>query len=502
MRNEMRQLFEKKFHERLKKLHWEIVPEPKAGFCYFIGSKSSSPSFLPDTSSVMGSKKRIKSEKAKQLICDCYFIEPQVSQKTINTLREIVGQIVIDADSAGISEINIYWDINSEVFSSIPLETLLVTFAETLELASYSFKTQLADSEFSVSLMFPPAVLDGIQNESIDRTLDEGCRRGQSINFARFLGDLPGNALTPDALAVIIEERLAHFGVVTTLGERELNNQGFGGLTGVGQGSKNRPRLVVFESGDSSCEKCVVIIGKGITFDTGGYSIKGKQHHNEMKFDMCGAANAVAALEILQPRLTNTRLIGIFPLAENTIGPDAQRPGDVLKTHSGKTVEVYNTDAEGRLILADALSYAAQFQPTTIIDIATLTGGTTSIAGNMAGIVCTNSDETLALIKSASRHAGEHFIHLEILDEALKDLKSDVADLTNMHNKWSSGAATMYAASFLKEFVPEQTLWIHLDIANVAWSGRSCSYLRGQGATGFGTRSIVGIVSTLCAAAH
>ncbi|MEY2989075.1 MAG: hypothetical protein RJB13_2596 [Pseudomonadota bacterium] len=498
----MRQLFEKKFKERLKKLHWEITTEPKSSFCYFIGSKSSRLEFLPNLDAVMGLKKRVEVKTTKPALCDCYFVDVENSQKTINSLRNIIGQIVLDADAAGLSDIEVYWDVNAEVFSSIPFETLLVTFSETLELACYSFQNQKSSPDLSVSLMFPPTLLEGIGNEKIDRYLDEGCRRGQSINFARFMGDLPGNALTPDALAVMIEDRLAHFGVVTTLGERELVNQGFGGVTGVGQGSKNRPRLVVFESGDPSCEKCVVIIGKGITFDTGGYSIKGKQHHNEMKYDMCGAANAVAALEILQPKLPNTRLVGIFPLAENAIGPDAQRPGDVLTTHSGKTVEVYNTDAEGRLILADALSYAAQFHPNTIIDIATLTGGTTSIAGNMAGIVCTNSDDTLPLIKAASRHAGEHFVHLEILDEAVKDLKSDVADLTNMHNKWSSGAATMYSASFLKEFVPQQSLWIHLDIANVAWSGRSCSYLRGQGATGFGTRSIVGIVSTLCAVAH
>lgn len=498
----MRQLFEKKFHERLKKLHWEITPEPKSGFCYFIGSKSSKPDFLPELKPVMGLKGRVVAKKDVFLACDCYLLESQATQKTINSLRDVVGQILSDADAAGVSEVGIYWDINSDAFNPVPLETLLTTFAETLELASYSFRAPPSGGDLTVTLMFPKTLLEGMENDQIDKLLDEGCRRGQSINFARFMGDLPGNALTPDTLAILIEERLAHYGVVTTIGERELQNQGFGGLTGVGQGSKNRPRLVVFESGSSDCEQCVVVIGKGITFDTGGYSIKGKQHHNEMKYDMCGAANAVAALEILQPKFPHTRLIGIFPLAENVIGPEAQRPGDVLRTYGGKTVEVYNTDAEGRLILADALSYAAQFNPDAIIDIATLTGGTTAIAGNMAGIVCTNSDDKLPLIKSASQHAGERFVHLEILDEAAKDLKSDVADLTNMHNKWSSGAATMYAASFLREFVPDQSLWIHLDIANVAWSGRSCSYLRGQGATGYGARSIVGIVTALCSETH
>jgi leucyl aminopeptidase len=498
----MRQLFEKNFHERLQKLNWELSAEPRTGFCYFIGSKSSKVSFLPELNTVMGRKTRLDSTNGKALVCDCFTIGAQAPHKTLAALRDVIGQILSDADAAGLTEICIYWDLNADAFSAIPLEALLTGFSETLELACYAFKAKPASPEITVTLMLPQSLQEGVQSDVIDGHLDEGCRRGQAINYARFLGDLPGNALTPDTFARIIEERLANYGGVTTIGERELQNHGFGGLTGVGQGSKNRPRLVVFESGPSDCDTCVVIIGKGITFDTGGYSIKGKQHHNEMKFDMCGAANAMAALEILQPKLGNTRLVGIFPLAENSIGPDAQRPGDVLKTHSGKTVEVYNTDAEGRLILADALSYAAQFHPKTIIDIATLTGGTTAIAGNMAGIFCTNAEDKLPLVKAASRHAGEAFVYLEILEETQQDLKSDVADLTNMHNSWSSGAATMYSASFLNEFVPEGAVWIHLDIANVAWSGRPCSYLRGRGATGYGTRSIVGIVSSLCAAAH
>jgi leucyl aminopeptidase len=144
------------------------------------------------------------------------------------------------------------------------------------------------------------------------------------------------------------------------------------------------------------------------------------------------------------------------------------------------------------------LSFAAQFRPDVVIDIATLTGGTTHIAGNMAGILCTNDESAVSMLKEACREAGEKFVHLEVLDEALEDLKSDVADLTNMHNRWSSGAPTMYAAAFLKQFVPDNTLWIHLDIANMAWSARPSPYLRNRGATSFGARAMVNIVKTIC----
>ena len=494
----MRQLFEKNSHERLKKLHWEKAPEPRGRFCYFLGSPESSSQRFIAPSAVMGLKGRHRLETKQGVVCDCHFFDGNSSEQILNNLRKSVGNIVADADSSGTRELVIYWDLTPETVSVVPIDTLLMTFSETLELSCYAMRRPEAENELIVNLVLPNLLTKEIPPEIVENSLDEGIRRGQSLNYARYLGDLPANSLNPQGFAMLIEERLANVGQVMTLSERELEAQGFGGVIAVGQGSKNRPRLVVFESGPENANKTVVVIGKGITFDTGGYSIKGKQHHNEMKYDMCGAANVVAALEILAPQLPEVRLVGIMPLAENMVSADAQRPGDVYKAHNGKTIEVYNTDAEGRLILADALSYAAQFKPNAIIDLATLTGGTTQIAGNMAGILCTNDDSQLSTIKSACLEAGEKFLHLEILEEALEDLKSDVADLTNMHNKWSTGAATMYAAAFLKEFVPSDTLWVHLDIANMAWSGRSTSYIRGRGATSFGARSLVNIVKAIC----
>lgn len=494
----MRQLFEKTPHERLKNLHWEKADEPNDKFCYFLGSAESSSSRFQLPQSVMELKGHLKIETTQGVMCSAHFLDDSNTDRLLDHLRKAIGNIVSDADNSGIRTINIYWDLSPAAVSTTPIDVLLSTFGETLELSSYSARKLSEDRDLNVNLKLPTSLVKEIPAKIVENALEEGIRRGQCLNYARYLGDLPANVLTPQILASHAETRLANVGQVTITSEKELISQGFGGIIAVSQGSKNRPRLVIFDNDPPKPQKTVVIIGKGITFDTGGYSIKGKQHHNEMKFDMCGAANAMAALEILAPQFPKVRFVGLLPLAENMVNEDAQRPGDVYQSHNGKTIEVYNTDAEGRLILADVLSYASSFKPDLIIDIATLTGGTTSIAGNLAGVLCTNDEALVPMVRNAGREAGEKFVHLEIIEDALEDLKSDVADFTNMHNKWSAGAPTMYAAAFLKEFVPEKTAWIHLDIANMAWNGRNSTYLRGRGATSFGARTIVNIVKAYC----
>ncbi|MEY4064139.1 MAG: hypothetical protein RIR26_347 [Pseudomonadota bacterium] len=494
----MRQLFEKAPTERLKNLQWKAAVQPEGPFCYFMGSRVSFSSLSSDTTSVMVLNSRQRLTTKSNTLCDCHFITAENADALLNSIRKAVGTILSDAEGCSQSEITLFWNPDDSGIQLLPSETLLETFAETLILGSYAARLTDPVKTVNVQLLLPESLTEALTPARIDAALSEGMRRGRAINQARYWGDLPANVLTPHQFAQHLTGALSPFGRLNTLTERELEKEGFGGLLAVGQGSKNHPRLVVFDAAPKSVEKTVVLIGKGITFDTGGYSIKGKQHHNEMKYDMCGAANVAAAIEILAPLMENVRLIGLMPLAENMVSADAQRPGDVYSAHNGKTVEVYNTDAEGRLILADVLSYAAQFNPDVIIDIATLTGGTAHIAGNMAGVLCTNDDSRLPVLRKAAREAGEQFVHLEILPEALEDLKSDVADLTNMHNRWSTQAPTMYAAAFLREFIPQKALWVHLDIASMAWSGRTSPYLRGRGATAYGTRSMVNMVRSLC----
>lgn len=343
----------------------------------------------------------------------------------------------------------------------------------------------------SVVLRLPAGALP---SATLTAALTRGLARAQACNFARYLGDLPANALTPDTLASAASKRLEGLATVSILDEHALAAQGFGGLIAVGKGSNNPPRLVVAEVTPTLANlpgKTIVLVGKGVTFDTGGYSIKGKAHHNEMKYDMCGAANVIAALEILAYEKPPVRIVAILACVENMVSANAQRPGDVYRAWNGKTIEVYNTDAEGRLVLADALAFAQTFKPSAIADVATLTGGATQIAGNMAGIVCTSLEASVEPLRKAALRAGERFIHLEILPEAITDMKSQCADYTNMHSKWASGAPTMYAAAFLKEFVPQGVPWVHLDIANVAWNARETGYLPTQGATSYGARTLV-----------
>lgn len=322
--------------------------------------------------------------------------------------------------------------------------------------------------------------------------------------FARWLGDRPANTLTPAALVEEVAWRLSPLGVrVQILDETELTSQGFGGIIAVGKGSANPPRLGIYEYAPAGFESSapIVLVGKGVTFDTGGYSIKPKQHHNEMKYDMCGAAGVAAALEAIARARLPVRVIAMLACAENMVSRNAQRPGDVYRAWNGKTVDVFNTDAEGRLLLADALSFAGTFSPSVMVDMATLTGGTFAIAGNMAAIACANNESLVKDIRRAGAGVGEKYLHLEILPEAIADMKGHVSDFTNMNAKWSTSAMTMYAAAFLREFVPEGVDWLHLDIAAMAYSARDNGYASGPGANAYGARSLFHFVANRAAAA-
>jgi leucyl aminopeptidase len=319
-----------------------------------------------------------------------------------------------------------------------------------------------------------------------------------AIQFARFLGDLPANALWPLKLAETLGSRFKELGASVAVWDHvTLENKGFGGIVAVGKGSAQKPALLVAEYAPDKYTKTIVLVGKGVTFDTGGYSIKGKQHHNEMKFDMCGAANIGAAFEMLLGRNTKARVVCLIACAENMIGVEAQRPGDVYTAFNGKTVDVFNTDAEGRLLLADALAFSETFSPDLIIDMATLTGGAASISGKLAAVGCANDSEIWNKFYNFAVDEGERFTRLELIPGAIDDMKGSVSDYANMNAKWSTQCPTLYAAAFLQEFVPVGVNWLHLDIANVAWGFANGGPLSGLGANGYGARSVADLVVSL-----
>jgi leucyl aminopeptidase len=301
---------------------------------------------------------------------------------------------------------------------------------------------------------------------------------------ARDLGNRPANDLTPEALASAVKEMSEEVkGLrVTILGVKELQKEKMGGILGVSQGSFQEPRLVVVEHRPKKPKKSVVLIGKGVTFDSGGISIKPSAGMGWMKYDMCGAATVVGIMRAIAEMDLPIKVVGLIPAVENLPSGTAIKPGDILTMASGKTVEVDNTDAEGRLILADALHYSARFNPDIVLDFATLTGACVVALGHEAAGIMGTDKELMDELSRLGEQLGERVWQLPLYDEYLSYLKSEWADIKNAGSRWG-GVVT--AGAFLKEFVPEKVAWAHLDIAGVAYHEKEHNGLP-KGASGFG----------------
>jgi leucyl aminopeptidase len=301
--------------------------------------------------------------------------------------------------------------------------------------------------------------------------------------YARGLQVLPPNVCTPAFLG----ERAAELGekygfAVTVLDRKAIEKEGMGALLAVGQGSANDPRFIVLEYAGAEGPP-VVLVGKGVTFDTGGISIKPAQSMEDMKYDMSGAAAVLGTFEMLGRLKPRVRVIGLVPSAENMPSSRAYRPGDVVKTLSGKTIEVVNTDAEGRLLLCDALAYARRFNPACVLDIATLTGAIVIALGHTALGVMGTSDALVEEIRKAGERAGERAWPLPLWDEYRDLIKSDIADVKNSGGR---PAGSISAGWFLREFV-DGFPWAHLDIAGTAYTEREAPDMV-KGPTGCGAR--------------
>lgn len=309
------------------------------------------------------------------------------------------------------------------------------------------------------------------------------------IFLARNVINEPANVIYPASYAEIIAEELEVLGVgVTTLGESEMRDLGMGALLGVGQGSAKESKLVVMEyyGAEDQDAKPLAFVGKGVTFDTGGISIKPSSNMHEMKYDMSGSAAVVGLIKALAIRKARVNVVGVIGLVENMPGGNAQRPGDVVKTMAGKTAEVLDTDAEGRLVLADALWYTQdKFNPEIIVNLATLTGAIVVALGNTyAGCFSNNDDLSERLIKSGIK-VDEKLWRMPLHDDFEAMIKSDIADIANIGNvRGAAGSST--AAHFLQHFV-NGVPWAHLDIAGVA-NDKKGNNICPKGAAGYGIR--------------
>lgn len=358
-------------------------------------------------------------------------------------------------------------------------EWLLSRIAQEMEVASYRYDTTKSKKSKAVAirnvLVSPPA--KGAR-KTLASALERGKAIGDAINRARQLGNLPGNVCTPTFLANEAQTLATRNKSLTTkiLSEKQMARMGMGSLLSVAAGSAEEAKLIVIQyKGADPDSRPYVLVGKGITFDTGGISLKPGLAMDEMKFDMCGAASVIATMGAVADLELPVNVIGIVAAAENMPGSKATKPGDVVTSLSGKTIEILNTDAEGRLVLCDALTYAERFKPRSIIDIATLTGAAVATFDSHATALLSNNDKLAESLLECGQQTLDRAWQLPLWDEYQSLLNSNFADIANIGGP---RAGTITAACFLSRFTEKQK-WAHLDIAGSAWeSGNK------KGATG------------------
>jgi|KBSSwiStaDraftv2_1062776.scaffolds.fasta_scaffold41713_4 leucyl aminopeptidase len=325
---------------------------------------------------------------------------------------------------------------------------------------------------------------------AIARPAERGRRWAAATCLARDLASTPGQDLIPERLADRARELARGTGTkVEVLDVRRLEKLGMGALLAVGRGSVNPPRFVTLEHSPrgAASARTVVLIGKGITFDTGGISLKPRENMGKMKYDMSGAAAVLGAFSALPAMDLPFRVVGLLAIAENMPGGRALKPGDIVRAMDGTTIEVTNTDAEGRLVLADALGYARRYEPEAVVDLATLTGAVSIALGHLAAGLFTDDDLLAAELMEASSASAERIWRLPVWDDYAAEMRGEVADLVNSSGAREGGA--ILGAVFLKHFARGMR-WAHLDIASTAWSPVVRPH-EGRGPTGFGARLLL-----------
>jgi leucyl aminopeptidase len=361
-------------------------------------------------------------------------------------------------------------------------EDAAASVVEGFLLGSYRFTTYKSDPHPSKIQRL--IVLDVGSEAALERAV----ARAEATMLARDLTNEPASSLVPETLETRAREIADVNGLeCTTLNEDELVERGFGGIAGVGQGSARPPRLIELRYVPEGSAGKVVLIGKGITFDSGGLSLKPANSMEQMKTDMAGAGAVMGALSVCKRLAVNVEVVALIAAAENMPSATSIKPGDVLRHYGGKTSEVINTDAEGRLVLADALAYASEQEPDAIVDVATLTGAIKIALGSKAAGVFSNDDGLAAEVADAAERAGERVWRLPLYDDYARELESEIADLKNTGGRWGG---SILAALFLREFVGEGIPWAHLDIAGAARADSAYDEIS-KGGTGVGTRTLI-----------
>ncbi|HVX69382.1 MAG TPA: leucyl aminopeptidase [Mycobacteriales bacterium] len=362
--------------------------------------------------------------------------------------------------------------------------------SEGLALGGYAFRAyrHASKAEHRAGIAAASLVVTDAKDKDAKATIDRAAVIGEAVERCRDLVNTPASDLHPADLAAAAVELCGGAGCnVEVLDEKALAAGGFGGILGVGQGAEHPPRLVRVEHAGGT-GPAVHLVGKGITFDTGGLSLKPSTAMEWMKADMGGAASVIATMWALAKLRVPVNVVGWLAIAENMPSGTAIRPSDVLTMYGGKTVEVLNTDAEGRLVMADAIVRASEEKPAAIVDIATLTGAALVALGSRLYAVMGNDEDLGAEIRAAAGSAGEQCWPMPLPDELRKSLDSDIADISNMGDRFGG---MLVAGLFLRDFVPGGIPWAHLDVAGPAWNEGEAFGYTPKGGTGVPVRTLV-----------
>ena len=411
--------------------------------------------------------------------------------KGTNFFRKTGARYAKQSSKMKIGKLSVDLTEHIKLCSELGVDELVafISFIEGMILSQYKYdkykKREEGESELKeVVLVFTKEIDLSKYNE----VLNDVITICNSVYNARDYANSPGSELNPVQFSNEIKTLAKKNGIkVTVLKKKEIEDKKMGGLLAVGQGSAIPPRFVIMEYNIDKVEyDTIVLVGKGITFDSGGISLKPSQNMGEMRMDMSGAAAVVGAIEAISKLKLPLRIVGLLPLAENMPSGTAIKPGDIITIANGKTVEVDNTDAEGRLILADALFYATKYKPKLVIDLATLTGACVVALGHFAAGVMGTDKNNIEKLKISGDRTNERVWELPLFDDYDELIKSDVADVKNVGGRWG-GAIT--AGMFLKKFVND-TPWIHIDIAGPAILEKETDY-EPKGGSGYGVRLLV-----------
>lgn len=415
---------------------------------------------------------------------------------SVKKLRECIGAAFVQAQNKKWKKVSVV--LTHVLKKKEMIEELGSLLVRAVEISTYAYDEHKTDKD-ARSVILEEVQFAGSSNSSEKKAFEKGIEHGkilaEGVNFARHLGNTPPSTMTPEYLANAAVDMAKKNKIRTKiLSKVEIQKLGMGCLLGVGQGSLHEPKFIIVEYwGAAKTQKPTVLVGKGITFDSGGLSIKPANWMSEMKYDMLGGAAVLGAIKVASELKLKKNIVGLIPAAENMPSGAAFRPDDILVAMNGKTVEILNTDAEGRLILADALCYAKKYEPAEVIDLATLTGACMGALGSERSGIFTPDDKMCEKLIEAGEGAGELLWRLPLGEEYIEAMKSEIADIKNLGgvgNPAFGGAST--AAAFLQFFVDYK--WAHIDLASAIFMGKAKPWLR-PGANGFGVETLVSYLS-------